>query len=310
MRLLSQVGVAELLENDSRPTFIVDTGDPINYSSGPLRILFANSALRSHPALYEAIVGRGIDTSPRIEPLKGFPHFKAWLFSATLNGESLEVCLPAFVHGGVSWSCSTIRRRFRIASASVAVAGPSSASTSGAPTSSSLPDRRAGNVQGGSASSSFKRANEEPQDYFGDAVHTPTENSEEKQVAQSIEPSDKGRRLPDPHTPDNSVSPMMDRIELMSSEKYDSFSTECVLGASAAGNVDSFPSGSQDVGFFDWTRLPLTEDLPRHIKFARSVDWAVTSLGPIELWPSDLRQMCNLIMASPHPAGMLPFCPF
>lgn len=310
MRLLSQVGVAELLENDSRPTFIVDTGDSINYSSGPLRILFANSALRSHPALYEAIVGRGIDTSPLIEPLKGFPHFKAWLFSATLNGESLEVCLPAFVHGGVSWSCSTIRRRLRVVSASVAVAGPSSASTSGAPTSSSLPDHRTGNIQGGSASSSFKRANEEPQDYFGDAVHTPTENSEEKQVAQSIEPSDKGRRLLDPHTPDNSISPMMDRIELMSPEKYDSFSNEYVLGASAAGNVDRFRSSSQDVGFFDWTRLPLTEDLPRHIKFARSVDWAATSLGPIELWPSDLRQMCNLIMASPHPAGVLSFCPF
>ncbi|KAE9982027.1 hypothetical protein EG328_011269 [Venturia inaequalis] len=296
VQLLGQVGVAELLESDSRPTFIVDLGDSINYSSGPLRILFANSALRSHPALYEAIVGRVVDASPRTEPLK------AWLFSATLNGESLEVCLPAFVHGGVSWSCSTIRRRFRIASASAAVEDPMSASTLGAPTSSSLPERRAVNV-GGSSSSLFKR-NEEPQDYFGDAVHTPAENSEEKQVAQSIDQSDKGRRLPDPHTPESATSPMMDRIDLGSLEKYDSFSNECVLGALAAGNVDSFPSSSHDVGFFDWTRLPITNDLPDHIRFARSVDWAATSLGPIELWPSDLRQMCNLIMASPHPAAM------
>lgn len=307
MRLLGQVGVAELLENDSRPTFIVDLGDSINYSSGPLRILFANSALRSHPALYEAVVGRGVDASPRSEPLKGYPHFKAWLFSATSNGESLEVCLPAVVHGGVSWSCSTIRRRFRVASASVAVAAPSSTSTSGVPTSLSLPERRAGSAYGGSASSSFKPNNEEPQDYFGNAVHKPAEHFEEKKVEQSIGSSDKGRQLPDPHTPDNSTSPLMDRNELMSSERYDSFSNECVLGASAASSVDTFPTGSHDVGFFDWTRLPLTEDLPCHIRFARGIDWAATSLGPIESWPSDLRQMCNLIMASPHPAGTLSF---
>ncbi|TID26531.1 histidine kinase hhk13p [Venturia nashicola] len=302
VRLLSQVGVAELLENDSRPTFIVDLGNFINYSPGPLRILFANSALRSHPALYEVIVGRVADASPRPEPLKGHPHFKAWLLSATFNGESLEVCLPAFVHGGVSWSCSTIRRRLRVVSASVAVAGPLSASTQGAPTSSSFPKPRAGYV-GGSASSSFK-SNEELQDYFGAAVHTPAENSEEKEVAQSTEPSDKGRRLPDPHTPENTVFPMIDQIDHGSLEQYDSFSNECALGPSVAGSVGSFPSGSHDVGFFDWTRLPITKDLPDHIKFARSVDWAATSLGPIELWPSDLRQMCNLIMASPHPAAM------
>jgi hypothetical protein len=306
VRLLGQVGVAELLENDPRPTFIIDLGDSVNYSSGPLRILFANSALRSHPALHEVIVGRGIDASPQAEPSKGSPHFKAWLLSAVSNGESLDVCLPAFVHGGVSWSCSTIRRRFRVASASAAVLGPSSTSTSGAPTSSSFRDRKGTDAQESSASSSSKRMQEEPQDYFGDAVHTPAEVFEEKQstVIESVESSDKSKRSSDPHTPDNSRSPIMDRTDLVSSEKYASFSNECVLRASSAGNVDRFDSGSHDVGFFDWTRLPLTEDLPRHIKFARSVDWATTSLGPIELWPSDLRQMCNLIMASPHPAGI------
>jgi hypothetical protein len=50
------------------------------------------------------------------------------------------------------------------------------------------------------------------------------------------------------------------------------------------------------MGFFDWTRLPLSSTLPRHIQFARSVDWASTPLGPIEYWSNDLRAMCNLIM--------------
>jgi len=58
------------------------------------------------------------------------------------------------------------------------------------------------------------------------------------------------------------------------------------------------------MGFFDWTRLAISPSLPRHILFARSVDWASTPLGPIEYWSNDLRAMCNLIMASPHPAAM------
>jgi signal transduction histidine kinase len=59
-----------------------------------------------------------------------------------------------------------------------------------------------------------------------------------------------------------------------------------------------------DAPCFDWTRLPVSDNMPEHIKFARSIDWASTSLGPIEDWSPDLRQMCNLIMASPHPAAM------
>ena len=63
-------------------------------------------------------------------------------------------------------------------------------------------------------------------------------------------------------------------------------------------------SGEKEIGFFDWTRLPDSEALPNHIRFARNVDWGATSLGPIDTWCADLRQMCNLIMASPHPAAM------
>ncbi|KAI0591006.1 histidine kinase HHK13p [Pyrenophora tritici-repentis] len=64
------------------------------------------------------------------------------------------------------------------------------------------------------------------------------------------------------------------------------------------------PEDNQDMGFFDWTRLAVSPSLPRHIQFARSIDWASTPLGPIEYWSNDLRAMCNLIMASPHPAAM------
>jgi len=88
---------------------------------------------------------------------------------------------------------------------------------------------------------------------------------------------------------------------------HPSLGHECVLSAATAGNLDSFSNAlnlPHDIGFFDWTRLPITDALPEHIQFARSIDWASTALGPIQHWSSDLRQMCNLIMASPHPAAM------
>ena len=87
---------------------------------------------------------------------------------------------------------------------------------------------------------------------------------------------------------------------------FDRYPAEHVLSAAAAGNIDSIStlSGPKEVGFFDWTRLPVSDSLPRHIQFARSVDWGKTALGPIDTWTPDLRQMCNLIMASPHPAAM------
>ncbi|RAL68171.1 hypothetical protein DID88_008879 [Monilinia fructigena] len=59
-----------------------------------------------------------------------------------------------------------------------------------------------------------------------------------------------------------------------------------------------------DGSCFDWTRLPLSAALPRHVQFTRNINWSATPLGPIKDWSFDLRAMCNLIMGSPHPAAM------
>ena len=55
-------------------------------------------------------------------------------------------------------------------------------------------------------------------------------------------------------------------------------------------------------------RAPLGEVWPPsglgtsdHITWIREFDWASTSLGPIETWPSQLRQACEMMLASPDP---------
>lgn len=49
VELLGNVGIVELLEQDERPTFIIDVANQANYTpGGPLQIVFANASLRAH----------------------------------------------------------------------------------------------------------------------------------------------------------------------------------------------------------------------------------------------------------------------
>lgn len=49
LQILGNVGIIELLEQDERPTFIIDVANTVNFSpGGPLQIVFANACLRAH----------------------------------------------------------------------------------------------------------------------------------------------------------------------------------------------------------------------------------------------------------------------
>ncbi|KAK4690403.1 hypothetical protein P7C71_g6377, partial [Lecanoromycetidae sp. Uapishka_2] len=126
---------------------------------------------------------------------------------------------------------------------------------------------------------------EEPQDYFGSA-RSPSYSANQRKS----------------HGPDPAA---LRRQNIGASSPLGSRNGEALLRAASAGDHDPFPMTQKiEPGFFDWTRLPNSPALPRHIQFTRSIDWASTSLGPMEDWPTELRSMCNLIMASPHPAAM------
>ncbi|KAF1954573.1 hypothetical protein CC80DRAFT_475815 [Byssothecium circinans] len=53
---------------------------------------------------------------------------------------------------------------------------------------------------------------------------------------------------------------------------------------------------------FDWTCDPPPIKISPHVQWARSIDWASTSLGPMTGWSSQLRNMANFIMRDPRPA--------
>ncbi|KAH7138538.1 hypothetical protein B0J11DRAFT_546282 [Dendryphion nanum] len=311
LRLLGSISIVELLEHDTRPTFIVDIGDAANYTPGSvnLQIPFANNALRSDPVIWDLVAARTSEQVDDEVTARASAQFKGWL----LTGDGVEDVNPSPIeHGGMVWSCYTLRKRLRVVSGALPstndfdIPSTSLVNQFSIPSVSSLPN--SASITAARSPSSVDPA--EPQDYFGNSVPTPMEQSSTEQTpATSVlqtEPVSITEGTTDAH---GRTWPRPEKLDLSTFRGSSSFTNECVLRAQCAGDIDAFhrhpsPPPEHDVGFFDWTRLPVSSTMPRHIQFARSVDWASTPLGPIEFWSNDLRAMCNLIMASPHPAAM------
>jgi len=283
LQILGSVGIIELLEQDERPTFIIDIANPTNFApGGPLQIVFANASLRANESILEMVTGKADLDSPGIAVINDFPEFKAWALSFIKNGESLDICLPSFLYGGVTWTCSTLRKRLRLISdngSSLSANVASNSSNGALSASSNLSARVRGHSLHTLPRSPLAGSAELP-DYFGDAVP------------------------PSISTASNSPLPVVSS-PFMAENEVGSVPKQAIIASqSAALTSNMMQTRYLESSSFDWTRLPMSAALPRHIQFARSIDWAATPLGPIESWGFDLRAMCNLIMGSPHPAAM------
>lgn len=321
--ILSQIGVAEYLEQDERPTFVIDLGEKANFEPGPLHFVFANVALRASGNLYDSLCSKGDQDSPGLSEATAFSEFKAWATSYVRNHVSLDIGLPSFFFLGITWTCCTLRKRLRLVKG---IPRSASASTVSNPPSAGLPGSmlrmRSGHRYTSSIYESVKGSDNEPLDYFGNfkaslpPVSSPSptrsevagsasdlQKSATKRAGKKLSrKSDDGVLVRDRDAKSKTLPHVKGGVPL---SPFNMRSAEAILGAAAGGQFDNFSTSLQaDSGFFDWTRLPVSPNLPPHIKFARSVDWAATPLGPIEDWSSELRSMCNLIMASPHPAAM------
>lgn len=271
---LQDIDLVELLNQDDRPTFIVDTGDIDNSRQGLLQVAFANTALQSKPFILDAIRGHAAaagDQSSKVDTTHqgvDFEQFKAWVMDldglqdkagpSTGPGSNPKAATSMTPKPTLStfasflWSVSTLRRRFRVVRGATVLSSAPAEET---------PDKICplpAEIARPAAIS----------DNDGDSVA--------KALHIDIRPSalDVEERI-SPHEPVDTLA---------------TFSLN-------DGENDTNPS-------FDWTRISPTDDMSPHIRFARSVDWASTPLGPIENWSGDLCIMANLVMGSPHPVAL------
>ncbi|KAK4129215.1 hypothetical protein N657DRAFT_561079 [Parathielavia appendiculata] len=265
VQLLQGIGVVELLEQDDRPTFIIDLNDPANFSPRTLHLVYANVALRTTPALLGSLQPSSADTESAQS--REFFEFKDWAVSLMRQTTGSDAGSQSAAYAGLLWTCSTLRKRFRI------IRGYHVAQV---------------------------------------AADTPTLTNQ-AQIVQNLPAVDLG------------LNPWTGRKSEATRERVDYF--ESTLQAQAQAHVRSHSEPRSRTGSiadtvvrpfddlaifspplrttFDWTRIPIDDpNLPDHHKFARSIDWAATSLGPVELWPMELRILSTLIMGSPHPAAL------
>ena len=305
-RSLDGIGITELLDVDpDRLCFILDLTNKSNYQPGTLSLVFANKLLKAS-AFLDAVCGRLSDDSMSFG---SYPDFKSWAVSFTKDYEPLEVALPSFTFSGATWTCSSLRKRFRVfyGVPTTSAAFPNSAPSSDTPGDPNL--HYLTNALG--ASQPAAAASQEPRDYFGDAQYTGPASPARSPLAHPA--------LKSPNISTRNIQAITRAARKMNSKMASSPlahpATEVEPSRMPAPEpkrpADAHPSRhnsssllTDGTGFFDWTRLPLTPTLPQHIQFAKSVDWSATSLGPMETWPSDLRLVCNLLMASPHPAAL------
>lgn len=297
LQILAGVGIFDLLEQDDRPTFIIDLGDPSNFNpEGPLQILFANASLRGYEKVFETLKGKtGLDM-PGAAGSNTFSGFKSWALSFVKNSESSGGSSPSFLYGGLEWTYSTLKRRLRL------IKGNTNSLHLESSVSASISTTHNIVARGDMESTDNLPEFHEPQDYFGNAVPYPQEDTRDLASSSALVTEDPKFKMGE----DSLVAGA-------STSLGDSHSTTALSMDLTSPPITpdipelllyTPPSNRLESQSFDWTSLPMSSALPPHIQFARSIDWASTDLGPIETWNFDLRAMCNLVMASPHPAAM------
>jgi len=262
IQLVHGIGLTEFLEIDPRPAFIIDLEDAANFDTGPIHMAYANASLRAARDVLEQLQSDTADPSHRRE----FSRFKAWAIAYGADQESPGSWPQSLEYGGINWTCSTLRKRFRFVCGNSNLAADTPASPSILPLASLDCYRR--------PEETARPENDTPEaDYFG-LVGDIASPSTARTGATSVPGSRPGTAMGELVTPADELS-----------------------------FASSLPPQLETT--FDWTRIPLNDpNLGVHHRLARSVDWGSTSLGHIEDWSPDLRILSNMMMGSPHPAAM------
>lgn len=275
LQMLRGVGILELLDHDSRPTFLVDLGTAGD-SARSVPIVYGNSALRaSQHHLYPCLTLASDDAAE----VHDFEQFASWILHPVQDADESPFAAPSWDYRGISWTKLTVRQKCRFVSANIHAKPDQSVLASGVSiTPLSLGEELTSPFVSTGNSPAPVADQQSTTDYFGDVTMQETETRDQSLNDAAIAA-----------TKSSTIAP--DSDEHGPCQHPDEF-THQVLQYQPVRS------------FFDWTRIPMSDELPDHIKFAKSFDWASTPLGPIEDWPTELRVTSNLVMGSPHPAAM------
>ncbi|KAG8672588.1 hypothetical protein FPOAC2_05982 [Fusarium poae] len=288
---LDKLNIRDILNADSRPTFIIDL-DPDDESPLPSNIIepvFCNTALTTHERLFDSV--RGEATSSGKTASVSYLDFKCWATGITTQDDSKDVYPLFFLYNDLLWTGSTVTKRWRLISGNrqwKQTAAPETLSSSALSRASTpgIRDKDMDNDQAKQEDTKLAKQDPEPE-VRNTIFQSPTE-----MIAPEI--------------------PSVGSTHIVSTQRKESLkswwrggtskgSSDRITGSSSSG---SFVLGKPEKAVADWTAAKPKGFLTPYIKLLRDIDWSLTPLGHMDTWSPELRQVANLVITNPHPASL------
>ncbi|WZH49774.1 hypothetical protein QYS62_010983 [Fusarium acuminatum] len=279
---LSKLNIRDILNADSRPTFIIDLDpdDDTPLRSRPIRPVFANTALTTHERLLDAVRGEEtLDVADEQADTASYSEFKNWATGITTQDDSKDVFPLFFLFGGLLWTGSTVAKRWRL------ISGNRQWQHTSPPTelSSSALSRAGTPTPKGQDTPKGPKREAQPE---GDIRHATEDTVREATPTEATLVASTIQRRSFKHFWRGGTS---------------KGSSDRITGSSSSGSI---VLGKPEKAVADWTLPDPKGILSPHIQLLRDIDWSSTPLGPMESWSPELRQVANLVINNPHPANI------
>lgn len=307
---LNGLPIREILDADSRPTFILDLDPdedvPAAGAERPILPIFCNAALRSHEVLFDSLIGHDAQglTSISTRGKESYEDFKRWATGVTPHDDSKDVFPLAFLYGDLLWTGSTVRQRWRLISGNrLWQAESTSRDLSSVPP----PEVVTGLLRSEQSVGAGTRdvcptpeglpkegkhgATRPPKLQAQERVPAPVEPQTDKSTAAVVS-NTQTVVASEQQTTDRPPAPRRKPSYLPKASEKSSDDT------GGSGQSGSIALSAPDKAVADWTVAKPKGSLSPFVQIARSVDWASTPLGPMDQWSPEFRQLANLLMVS------------
>jgi hypothetical protein len=281
---LDKLNIRDVLNADSRPTFIIDL-DPDDESPLPsngIHPVFCNTALTTHERLFDSV--RGEETSEAQTESVSYLDFKSWATGITTQDDSKDVYPLFFLYKDLLWTGSTVAKRWRLISGNRLWqhAAPPETLSSSALSRASTPGIK-------------------DQDHAKQEDPKPPKQEPESEARNNVFQSPTEMTAPELASTEATLVASTQRKESLKSwwrAGTSKGSSDRITGSSSS---ESFILGKPEKAVADWTAAKPKGLLTPYIKLLRGIDWSSTPLGHMETWSPELRQVANLVITNPHP---------
>ena len=114
---LRDIDIIELLEYDTRPTIILDLQQLHDSNDELLHTVFSNASFKQLPPILDP-TQLTRHASADHDELELYADFKRWATGSPTDGHTADGYITPFCYRDLSWTCSTLRKRWRIISGS------------------------------------------------------------------------------------------------------------------------------------------------------------------------------------------------